>query len=458
MVVEISDSGRAPKNDPALLVLAMCAGSSDLATRQAAFAALPKVARIGTHLFHFVDFVQVYRGWGRALRRAVGNWYANRSVDSLINQVTKYRQRDGWSNRDLLRLSHPKVTDDARRQVLQWVTHPETVETVPEKLGAAIKLMSATNASEAVSLIREFGLPRECVPTELLNEVSVWEALLQDMPMTAMIRNLGKMSGIGLLKPLSAASKHVVSKLADKEAIQAARVHPMAVLMALRTYQQGHGDKGKLTWTAVSTVVDALDAAFYLAFKNVEPTGKDLLLALDVSGSMSSAIMGTPLSCREASAAMALVTANVEPNHHIVGFTSKSGRSGYGWGRERQSLSGISPLEISPKMRLDAVVSYMAGLPFEGTDCSLPMLYASHNKLNVDGFAVYTDSETWAGTIQPVQALQNYRKEFNKASKSVVVGMTATKFSIADPSDAGMLDVVGFDTAAPQLISDFFRG
>jgi 60 kDa SS-A/Ro ribonucleoprotein len=39
-----------------------------------------------------------------------------------------------------------------------------------------------------------------------------------------------------------------------------------------------------------------------------------------------------------------------------------------------------------------------------------------------------------------------------------VVGMVANEFSIADPEDAGQLDVVGFDTATPQLISEFARG
>lgn len=39
--------------------------------------------------------------------------------------------------------------------------------------------------------------------------------------------------------------------------------------------------------------------------------------------------------------------------------------------------------------------------------------------------------------------------------KLVVVGMVANGFSIADPNDAGMMDVVGFDTATPMLISDF---
>jgi 60 kDa SS-A/Ro ribonucleoprotein len=40
----------------------------------------------------------------------------------------------------------------------------------------------------------------------------------------------------------------------------------------------------------------------------------------------------------------------------------------------------------------------------------------------------------------------------------VVVAMVANEFSVADPNDAGQLDVVGFDTATPQLIADFARG
>ena len=72
-----------------------------------------------------------------------------------------------------------------------------------------------------------------------------------------------------------------------------------------------------------------------------------------------------------------------------------------------------------------------------------------------EGDAVYTDSETWAGKIHPKQALDQYRQKMGIPAKVVVVGMTATEFSIADPNDAGMMDVVGFDTAAPNLIRDF---
>ena len=81
-IVRVSDEGRAPKNDPALFALAMAAGADDEATRKAALEALPQVCRTGTHLFQFATFVEGFRGWGRALRRAVGRWYAAQSADA----------------------------------------------------------------------------------------------------------------------------------------------------------------------------------------------------------------------------------------------------------------------------------------------------------------------------------------------------------------------------------------
>jgi len=211
----------------------------------------------------------------------------------------------------------------------------------------------------------------------------------------------------------------------------------------------------------VRDVVDALDAAFYASFGNVEPTGKRLLLALDVSGSMTYGdIAGIPgLTPRDASAALALVTAATEAEYEIVGFYA--GRGGWKTSTRRQwygGRDGLTPLAISLRQRLDDVVRTVDDLPFGGTDCALPMLYALDREREVDAFVVYTDSETWAGHVHPVQALADYRRASGIPARLVVVGMVSNGFSIADPSDPGMLDVVGFDTATPQLISDFVRG
>ena len=117
--------------------------------------------------------------------------------------------------------------------------------------------------------------------------------------------------------------------------------------------------------------------------------------------------------------------------------------------------SGLTPLSISPRQRLDDVVKSIGALPFGGTDCALPMVEALKHRWEVDTFVVYTDSETWAGDIHPAQALREYRERMGIAAKLVVVAMTSNGFSIADPNDAGMMDVVGFDAAAPQVIAEF---
>jgi 60 kDa SS-A/Ro ribonucleoprotein len=53
------------------------------------------------------------------------------------------------------------------------------------------------------------------------------------------------------------------------------------------------------------------------------------------------------------------------------------------------------------------------------------------------------------------RSLARRRQAHGIRAKLVVVGMASNGFTIADPDDAGMLDVVGFDTVTPNLIADF---
>ena len=468
-IVRVSDEGRAPKNDPALYALAMATGLGDVETRRTALEALPRVARTGTHLFRFATFAEGFRGWGRSLRRGVGRWYAAQPVEALALQAVKYRRREGVSHRDLLRLAHPARSVSAgnptlavtaeHERLFDWIVRGGAIDGLPRIVEGFVRAQAAATPAETARLVTEYRLPREAVRPEHLTAPAVWTALLADMPMTALVRNLATMTRVGVLAPGSAATATVLERLGDAERIRRARLHPIALLAALRTYASGRGARGRGTWEPVAPVIDALDAAFYAAFETVEPAGGRVMLALDVSGSMGwGDVAGVPgLTPRDASAAMALVTAATEPRHEIVGFTSG------GWLRRAArrvrggAPDGLAPLEISPRQRLDDVVRAIAGLPFGGTDCALPMLYAQALEREVDTFVIYTDSETWAGDVHPVQALRDYRRASGIDARLVVVGMVSNGFSIADPADAGMLDVVGFDTATPPLIADFAR-
>jgi len=459
-IVAISTQGRAYRNEPALFALALAAASTP-ENRLAAKAAITKVARTGTHMYHFTDYLSKLRGAGRGLRNTLSDWFTSKTPDQLAYQMVKYQQRDGWSGRDLLRVAHPRATSPAMEAVFRWVvggsealdertvkrkgakpesiTYPSVRENLPVLIDAFEQAKKADEKT-LVKLITEHNLPREAVPTEKLNSAIVWEALLQKMPLTALIRNLGKMTAIGLVRPLTAASKLVVEKLADGDYLRKSRVHPMQVLVALKIYEQGHGDKGSLTWTPVPAVKTALDRAFYLTFGNVKSSGKAVLIGLDVSASMSSSVAGaTPLRACEATAALSLVHANVEPECHVMAFNNT-----------------VHEIGICAGMRLAEATRLACESCGDGTDISQAVQYAINNKLSVGGVIVMTDNEVNTGR-HPAQAIKEYRQRFVPDARCVMLATTATSFTCNDPNDKYGLDVVGFDTSVPSVISDFIR-
>jgi 60 kDa SS-A/Ro ribonucleoprotein len=480
-IVAVSEAGRAPKANPALFALAIAASAEDLDGRRAALAALPRVARTGTQLFVFAGYVEQFRGWGPTLRRAVAQWYTDRPVDQLAYQLVKYRRRGGWSHRDLLRLASPSgTTDAARRMAFNWTVgkglgdYTEAVvplsdeqlkagqrtavrpalraDVVPEELAIIADFEDAQAATTPVRWLeiieRGNGLSWEMLPDTALAEPAVWEALIaRGMPQTALMRQLPRLTRLGLLA--GTVGETVATQLADPVRLARARVHPVNVLVAQRTYASGRGDRGQSTWTPVGRISDALDAAFYAAYGAVQPANKRTLLALDISGSMVMPVSGLPVTCREASSALAMVTAATEPQHRIIGFTA--GSRGY-------PDTAVTELDIGPRRRLDDVCRYTAGLPMGATDCALPMVWALKHRVEVDTFHIYTDNETWYGNIHPHQALEQYRHRMGIDARLVVVAMTATRNSIADPSDPRQLDISGFDSAVPTLLADFSRG
>lgn len=407
-IVEVSDSGRAPKNEPAILAVAMAAKQGDEPTRQLAFANLAKVCRTGTHLFQFVAYIDAMGGWGRGARRSVGDWYMAKDADDLAYQLVKYRQRGGWTHADVLRLSHPRPGAD-KAALLAFAANKVADGELPPIVVGYLEARNAASPEDSARLVLEYGLPRECVRTEHLGEPVVLEALLESMPLTALIRNLGNLTRAGVVTPFAASTKTVLGHLSDSDRLRRSRVHPMAIFLALCTYSAGHGVRGTGSWTPVQQVVDALDAAFYAALSNVTPTNRRLLLAVDVSGSMKQSVSGAPVSAAAAAGAMALIVARTEPNHLVLGVNT-------------------APVElrISPKMRLDAAMKVVEGKISGGTDLSVPARWLSAERMTVDGVVTLTDNETWAGRAHPVQAMAAYRSQVGSPVRNVVVAMTAT--------------------------------
>ena len=440
LIRQVSVEGLAAKQSPTLFAYALAFAYSSRENKALAASYFQAIIRTQSHLFEFISYVRQFRGMGRLLRNTIRAWYQDMSAIKLSYQMIKYRNRNGYTTRDVLRLVKPKPKDEEHDELYKFATRSDKKEIEPSKIELIQMFDAAQAQQETPDLHLAKNLPREALPTQWLNHPEVWKTLLPTMPLTALIRNLGKMSSIGVLGTFSSEVELICKRLTDQGYIQQSKLHPFSILLALTTYRAGRGVKGSLSWEPNQHIVSALEDAFYLAFKNIEPTGKRTLIGLDVSGSMGAEIMDTHISCAEAAAAMCMVTARLEKQYTIMSFQNT-----------------FVPLDISATDSLTDVVKKTHKLNFGSTDCAQPMLYALERNIPVDSFLVYTDSETWYGKIHPYQALNKYRKAMNINAKLVVVGMTATNFSIADPTDPGMLDVVGFSSDAPSVIADFCR-
>jgi 60 kDa SS-A/Ro ribonucleoprotein len=304
------------------------------------------------------------------------------------------------------------------------------------------------DATTAIAIMEQNKkIQREHLPTELLNTPQIWNSLLSGMGMTALVRNLGKLSQVGVA---SSRSQDIIRMLGDPKNVKESKIHPLQVLVGMKTYSQGKGDLGSVTWPVNSYITTALSTTFRQAFGNITPTGKRFMIGLDVSGSMTMSMCAGAknITPREGSVAMAMMTLHTEgaQNVHIYGFSNVF-----------YSFNG----KIRPEMTIQEAIR-ATDVPFGATDCALPMTEALKMYMNdgvgIDVFCVYTDNETYAPTMHPQVALEEYRRVTGIDAKLIVVGMVANQLTIADPKDKNTLNLAGFDTSTPELISMFVRG
>ena len=380
---DVSISGRAAKQESTLLALATAIVFAPTpAAKTEALNAVNDCVRILTHMYMLMGYMTIFasakhgisasasaeesvvggrnpHGIGRGMRRVLGEYFYSRTGIEIANLITKYQNREGWTIKDVLTLIHidpTKLKDDGGRLAIDYIFKPKeefepilarappTTEPTKTFLSAIKEIhniilrpasaSASASASQSeldriIHLMNTVGLCREQLPSQLFKHKKVWEALLfskgangkgKGMPLTALIRNLGKLTTaeIGIIAPFSTIPlqsltptvKHICERITDAADIKRTRIHPYTILVAMMTYKKGHGDKGGLTWSHNVHVIEALDKAFKLAFQNITPTGKRIKIALDVSGSMSAAFCtGSPVvSCATASVAMMMMT------------------------------------------------------------------------------------------------------------------------------------------------------
>lgn len=457
-IVDVSTRNLAPRVDQVLYGLALCLSSEDYETRMKAVEAFPRVVRTGGHLLMITGFLDAMRGWGTTMKKAYRNWYSSKTPHDLMLHFIKYRQRDGWSQRDVLRLARPKPSLVWEHEAFAFAVGKVPSETnLPTDRGALGEaevrrmrtffsaLQMATSSKEAARLIVESRLPHEALLSEHRNSKEVWQALLPDLPYHALLRSLSTLERL----QLTGANRELVTSKLRKPA---ARVHPMSIFLAAKAYELGRPQKGTgSSWAPQAWVKAALQAAVLTAFRDVEPIDRSLCLALDVSGSMQQGMVLGNVTAAEAEVVMTLALLKAAPNAHVGKFAGSAGRGGAGFHPANNAFVDVD----WQGRRLDDILRTEFDVKFGGTDCALPILWATQQKRSFDAFVMFTDNESYQGMIHTHTALAAYRKKVNPKAKLIVCAFTATAFSVGDPQDPLTLNVVGLSADLPQVIRSF---
>jgi len=512
VVRDIYETGRAPKQDPTFFVLALLTQSTvPIDVRKQALGLIASL-RTFSQLYSVEEMrKQLGSGkkqFGRGMRNSILSLVKAHGGKRFAYQATKYRSRGGWSIDDFIKLAHVpsrELTPEGQAVLVYLIKGVEAFEIFVETLALtpevtqvrdylraveAVKVDTCSVAT-AIELVHKYNLPREVLNTKLLTDRLVWDALLFStsvgeggkvvrrvtMPITALIRNLGVMTQRGVFDD-STVTATVVAHILNESVLRAGRVHPVALLTAKLTYDLGHGLKGKLSWTVNREISNALEEGFYVAFRNVQGTGKRVLHAIDCSGSMTWAGSCGTSSLLTASQAVACLVMEAvrREDRYAKEMAAKGTPVDYVQDVMLFDTRGRM-VTITPTDKLADVLRKIADGSHGGTDCAVPMLNALRDNKKYDLFIVYTDNETYYGSVHPSEALDRYNAAYPELNaRLVVVATTPTTNTIGycgggwgggyrdafaphrGVVNPGCLNIAGFDLNAPTLIRNFALG
>lgn len=443
-----ASDGRSINNSAPIFALVLLSMGETPAAKKAFQEIFPQVVRTGSHFYEWLNYTKSLRGFGKVIREVGKNWLSREDVKGLAYQLLKYQQRQGFSHRDALRLFHVKPPTEEHQQLFNWVVKgwEELPREIPSPVLAQIWWYEwlKRNPEQTHQAIAFGHLTHEMAAPVGKMDKKAWQLLFEGMPIGAMLRNLGSLTELGVLRADQQPNlKRVQAVLNSKERLSKGRIHPIDVLKALKTYKSGGKlGRSKKTWTPVPRIVDVLEKALELSFEVVEPTGKVFMHAVDISSSMSYGVVDSVgLSCCEIATTMALVTAKAEKNYMIRGFSTE-----------------FRDLGITAKDSFSSAVRKASNQNFGGTDASVAYDWMIKNKFKADVVCFWTDSESWAGIRHPAQALAEYRQKVNPNLKAVYVTLAPYQISLVDPKDPLSWDLAGFDPGGPRLIQMLATG
>jgi 60 kDa SS-A/Ro ribonucleoprotein len=275
---------------------------------------------------------------------------------------------------------------------------------------------------------------------------TVWAALARKMGPQALRMNLNTLLRHAVLAT-SAMVDYVADRIADESEIRRSKQFPYQYFAAYLNADDNVPQKIKT----------ALHKAAEIACGNVPELPGPVVIGLDTSGSMSSAVTGhrgrgatSKMRCIDVAALFAAAILRRNPDSVVIPFDT----SAY-------------DAKIDPNDSILSIAERLAKYGGGGTDCSLPLVAANqkHSKRKFAGIVLVSDNESWVGTGRHGSTgvmtaweafVANQRKLAGKEAAPKLVNIDLQPYQTVQACErADIMNIGGFSDSVFNVISAF---
>lgn len=417
------------KDVPALLL-------AHLATRDGAVLekTFARVIDNGRMLRNFVQIVRSgaigRKSLGTRPKRLVREWLGSASPDRLLGAAVGGNP----SLADVLRMVHPRPEDASRDAMYGWMLgRPYAMADLPE----------AIRAYETFKSDPRGALPE--MPFQYLTSLPLtaahWKTIAMRASWQTTRMNLNTFARHGLFADKAVVGT-VAKRLRDPAAISQARVLPYQLMVAYRAASKDMPEP----------IVDALQEAMDIATRSVPRLSGNVVVAIDVSGSMNSPVTGyrkgatTVATCVEVAALIAAALRRVNRGVRVMPFDTE-----------------VRSVRLNARDSVMTQAEALARMVGGGTAVSAPVAMLAKEKAKVDLLVIVSDNQSWADTRGGIGATETMRqwqavRANNPDARLVCIDLQPYNTSQASEAVPGVTHVAGFSDAVFELLAGAARG
>lgn len=392
-----------------------------------------------------------------SIQRAFQTWFNTATDTQLLAASIGNDPRI----RDVLRMARPTPVSNSRRAMLGWLVDkpvekwtPAMFADLPDEAKAVAAFRDATTEQEQVAIIRNLNCRWDLLSSSVLGD-SVWAEMPRLMGAQALRMNLNTLQRHNVFTNPEVVAL-IASRLSDEADVVASGQMPYQYFAAYK-----HGDD------LPASIRKALHTATEIACKSVPKLSAPLVIGLDVSGSMGSAVTGSrgsgtsKMRSVDVAALIAAALLRANPDSVVLPFDTS-----------------VHATNIDPSDSILSIADRLAAYGGGGTDCSLPLQYANQHlayqitgpEMRLKRFAgvvMVSDNESWraqhshaagrgTGMMQEWRKFQQTQQmAFGHTAKLVCIDLCPNSTSQA-PDAKSVMNIGGFTDAVFSTMADFF--